>query len=183
MDIKSNFQQQELEWWSGVLALDDFEVVHQAEDRASQSVQFTVIPKVAAAVCPDCGTLQRQCHQKRDRDGIRDLPIGQRSVVIRVRVFEYYCPCCEKMFTPPCPAVAPGTHATERFLERATELIRHGDIQNAAAFLKVPEKTLERWYYEFVERRQQQPRADLKPITSIGIDELSQKKNTANSSP
>ena len=178
-----NFQQQELEWWSGVLALEDFEVVHQAEDRATQTLQFTVIPKVAAAVCPHCGTLQSECHQKRDRDGIRDLPIGQRSVVIRVRVCEYRCSRCEKMLTPACPAVAAGTHATERFLERATELVRQGDLQNAAAFLKVPEKTLERWYYEFVERRQQQPRADLKPITSIGIDELSQKKDTANSSP
>ena len=175
--------EQQLEWWSGVLSLEDFEVVHQVEDRASQSMEFTVIPKVAAAVCPHCGTLQHECHQKRDRDGIRDLPLGQRSVVLRVRVFEYRCSDCEKMFTPPCPAVAPGTHATERFLQRAAELIRHGDIQNAAAFLKVPEKTLERWYYEYVERCQQQPRSDLKPITSIGIDELSQKKDTANSSP
>jgi transposase len=69
-----------------------------------------------------------------------------------MRVFEYHCPRFEKMFTPPCPAVAPGTHATERFLERAAQLIRHGDIQNAATFLKAPEKTLERWYYEYVER-------------------------------
>lgn len=87
------------------------------------------------------------------------------------------------MLTPPCPAVVPGTHATERFLERAAQLIRHGDIPNAAAFLKVPEKTLERWYDEYVQRRQQQPAAHWKPITSIGIDELSQKKDTASSWP
>ena len=182
MNNSSSLSQQ-LEWWGDVLSLDDFEVVHQAEDRAGQSLLFTLIPKVAAAVCPHCGTLQKECHQKRDREGIRDLPMGQRSVVLRIRVFEYHCPRCEKMFTPPCPAVAPGTHATERFLERAAQLIRHGDIQNAAAFLKVPEKTLERWYYEYVERRQQQPPAQLKPITSIGIDELSQKKGIASSWP
>jgi transposase len=183
MKSSGNFQQQHLDWWSDALLLEDFEVVHQTEDQASQSLQFTLIPKVTAAVCPHCGTLQSECHQKRDRDGIRDLPMGQRSVVLRIRVFEYRCSRCEKMFTPPCPAVAPGTHATERFLERAAQLIRHGDIQNAAVFLKVPEKTLERWYYEYVERRQQQPQVDLKPITSIGIDELSQKKDTASSWP
>ncbi len=66
--------------------------------------------------------------------------------------------------------------ASQRFLERAAQFIRHGDIQNAAAFPKVPEKTPERWHHEYVERRQQQPPAHLKPITSIGIDELSQKK-------
>ena len=182
MSNSGNSQQQQLEWWSGVLSLDGFEVVHQIEDRATESLQFTVIPTVAAAVCPHCGTLQKQCHQTRDRDGIRDLPLGQRSVVLRIRVFEYHCPLCEKMFTPACPAVVPGTHATPRFLERAAELIRHSDIQNVAAFLKMPEKTLEGWYYQYVEQRQQQPQAHLKPITSIGIDELSQKKGTVSSS-
>ena len=78
MNNNSNLQQQQLEWWSGVLSLEDFEVVHQAEDRAGQSLQFTLIPKVAAAVCPHCGMLQKGCHQKRDRDGIHDLPMGQR---------------------------------------------------------------------------------------------------------
>ncbi|MFM9964126.1 MAG: transposase [Planctomycetaceae bacterium] len=66
-------QQQQLEWWGDVLLEEDFEVVHQAEDRAGQSLPFTLVPKVAAAVCPHCGTLQKECHQKLDRDGIRDL--------------------------------------------------------------------------------------------------------------
>jgi len=54
-------------------------------------------------------------------------------------------------------------------------------MQNAAAFLGVPEKTLERWYYDYVERQAQKAPAGLKPIKSLGIDELSLKKSTASS--
>ena len=83
----------------------------------------------------------------------------------------------DRYFTPPCPHVAPGAHATERFLEQAARLIRFSDIANAAAFLGVPEKTLERWYYDYVERQRQAPAAALQPITQLGIDELALKKS------
>lgn len=68
--------------------------------------------------------------------------------------------------------LAPGAHATERFLEQAARLIRFSDIANAAAFLGVPEKTLERWYYDYVERHRQAPPTPGGPIQQLGIDEL-----------
>jgi hypothetical protein len=66
-------------------------------------------------------------------------------------------------------------------LEQAAKLIRFSDIANVAEFLGLPEKTLEGWYYDYAERKTQQPPADLKPIKSMGIDELSLKKNTGSS--
>ena len=90
------------------------------------------------------------------------------------------------MLHAPWRSIAAGTHATERFLERAAAIVRHGvilsrDIATAARLCGVPEKTLERWYDDDVERQQRQPPPQLKPITSVGIDELSQKKDTASS--
>ena len=78
--------------------------------------------------------------------------------------------------------VVEGTPATERFLDRAAELIRHGDVSRAAQFLRVPEKTLEHWYYDWVERQPQATSTPALPITRIGIDELSLKKSTGSSS-
>ncbi len=170
-----------LAWWSGVLQLNEFEVVHQSEEIAEKTLRFTLIPQIGAAVCPHCGCLCRETHQTRDRDGIRDLPIGERAVVLRVRVNEFRCDACERCFTPPWHSIVEGTHATERFLERAVAIIRHSDLSNAARLCGVPEKTLERWYYDYVERQQRQPTPELKPITSVGIDELSQKKDTVSS--
>jgi hypothetical protein len=57
-------------------------------------------------------------------------------------------------------------------------------VANAARFFRVPEKTLERWYYDYVERRQQQTgESSTGKIRRIGIDELSLKKSTGSSSP
>jgi hypothetical protein len=45
----------------------------------------------------------------------------------------------------------------------------------------VPEKTAERWYYDYVQRRMKDPEKNLEPIQCLGIDELSLKKDTGNS--
>ena len=69
-----------LNFWDGVLPLDEFEVVQQTEDVAEKMLRFTVVPRLGAAVCPHCGGLCTETQQTRDRDGIRDLPIGERAV-------------------------------------------------------------------------------------------------------
>ena len=169
-------------FWTGVLNLEGFEVVHQQHDATEKVWRFTVVPTVAAGVCPDCGQVSTDRHQKCDRERIHDLPIGDSRVELTVRTFQYRCATCERCFTPPGTALAEGTHATERFLERCAQLIRTGDVRNAAAFFGLPEKTLERWYYDFLERRQQAAIQPAEPIRSIGIDELSLKKGDAGSS-
>ncbi len=89
---------------------------------------------------------------------------------------EFECGCGQH-FTPPIPFLGEGAHATERFLERATELIRTSDVANAAAFLGVPERTLADWYYDFLQRRPNPTGKPLKAVRRIGIDELRLKKN------
>ena len=55
--------------------------------------------------------------------------------------------------------------------------------QKCKTLVKVPEKTLEDWYYGYVERQQQRAaQSPAKPIRRIGIDELSLKKSTDSSS-
>ncbi len=171
----------ELDFWTRALHLPDLEVVHV--DKEAGKLFFTVVPSWGVGVCPKCGKPSSDVVQKRTREGVVDLPVGDKAVELKVRQLQYHCSICEQAFTPPCPGVAEGSHATERFLERAAALIRTGDIANAAAFFGVPEKTLENWYYKYVERQQKEPGSALKPIRRLGIDELSLKKSTGNSLP
>lgn len=166
------------QFWTQILDLEGFEVVSHRYEPEENVWRFTVIPDRCAGVCPDCGAVSQSIHQKRDRDGIHDLPMGEARVELRVRQFQFTCEFCEKCFTPECPFLAEGARATERFLECCARLIRTGDVANAAAFFGLPEKTLERWYYAWVERRQRQAEEPETPIRSVGIDELSLKKNT-----
>src|SRR5947209_3367592 len=103
---------------------------------------------------------------------MRDLPVGPQAVELVIRTYQFSCPDCQRCFTPAATVFAPGAHATERFLEQAARLIRCSDVANAAAFFGVPEKTLERWYYDYVERLRATPPTATRPIKRIGIDEL-----------
>ena len=148
------------------------------------SLQITVAAKIRMGVCPHCQSVAREVHQSRPAKDIHDLPLGKSPVRLKVLVDQYRCGHCRKAFTPAIAFLAEGSHATERFLARAAEMIGFGDIQNTAAFFRVPERSLGRWYADYVGRRTNSARTPLaKPVTRIGIDELSLKKSTASSSP
>ena len=173
-----------LSFWTELLHLPGFEVAHVYEDADLKRLFVTVVPKQSVGVCPHCGEVCDKVKQRRTRDGIQDLSIGRNAVELKVRIDQLECRSCERCFTPPLAFLAEGSHATERFLERAAQLIRQSDVRNASRFLGVAEKTLEDWYYDYVERQQQQAVAALpKPIRRLGIDELSLKKSSASSSP
>ena len=177
-------EQGRLAFWTKLLHLDGFQVVHEALTAPAEPLRFTVIPQTPVGLCPHCGQVCDSIHRRWESDPVRDLPIGQRVVELTVRVYQFWCDDCARAFTPPTPWLTPGGHATQRFLEHARQLIGFGDIANVAAFLHVPENTLARWYYDYVEWRRQQP-ADPspQPIRQLGIDELSLKKSTVSSWP
>jgi transposase len=165
---------------TGLLDLEGFEVVEAAHDRAAKVRRLTVAPTEAAGLCPHCGRASDDRHACHDRE-VADLPLGGWNTQLVVRSWQFRCDHCRKFFTPRHPALAEGAHATERFLERLAELAKGGDVSAAARFFGVAEKTAERWYYEHLERRRTEPRRDLHPVRSLGIDELSTKKGTGGS--
>jgi transposase len=160
-----------LDFWTEILHLDGFRVAHVSRGTPADPVRLTVIPTLPLGLCPHCRRATDTVHRRHDSGPVKDLPLGSQAVELIVRTYQFACPHCERFFTPAAPACAPAAHATERFLAQAARLIRCSDIANAAAFLGVPEKTLEKWYYDYVERQRQQP-GELQPIRQLGIDEL-----------
>lgn len=164
-----------------LLNLQGFEVVEAVADAPTQTYRLVVSPTEVLGVCPQCGRATAERHLCYDREVV-DLPLGGWKTELVVRGFQFRCPPCEKFFTPREPALASGAHATERFLERLAQLATQAEVCTAARFLGVAEKTAEAWYYDYLERRRQEPAQGLLPVESLGIDELSLKKDTANSS-
>jgi hypothetical protein len=104
------------------------------------------------------------------------------QVELNFMLFQFKCDRCGKYFTPRYPGLqTDGAHATERLLERLAELVSHSDVASAATFLNIPEKTAEDWYYDFLKRKQKEPAKGLQPVDALGIDEISLKKDSANS--
>ena len=169
-------EQDHLEFWTKTLNLPDFRVVHVRRDTSSDPLSLTVVPTMPLGLCAGCHRATDCIHRTLDSRPVKDLSVGSQAVELIVRTYQFYCQRCDCYFTRRYPALAEGAHATERFLEQAAKLIRFSDIANAAAFLGLPEKNLERWYYDYVERKNQESAAHFKPIKSLGIDELSLKK-------
>jgi transposase len=169
-------------FWTQLLCLPDYEVVYCHEEGDLQQYRLTVAPKHRLGVCPHCGAVSDTIHQTRTREHIKDLSISKNTVHLNVRVLQFECLSCGQHFTPTVPFLAQGAHATERFLERAAQLIRTSDVANAAAFLGVPERTLGDWYYDYLQRRPHPSGQQPKPVRRLGIDELSLKKNSSTTS-
>lgn len=171
-------EMQRLAAWTLALSLPGFRVVHESRGQPSDPVCFTVCPVEEIGICPHCGHACDTVHRRHRTSPIKDLPLGGQAVELVVSTPEYECERCERFFTLKYPAVAAGAHATERFLAHCARLIDFADIANVADLFGVPKRTMARWYYDYIQRQQQEPlAAPLKPIESIGIDELSQKKN------
>src|SRR5207249_395891 len=115
-------------------------------------------------------------HQTRTRAHLKDLSISNYTVELSVRVSQFECLRCGQRFTPAIPFLAEGAHATERFLERAAQLVRTSDLTNAAAFLGVPERTLGDWYYDYLQPRPHSSGQQPQSVRRLGIDELPVRK-------
>jgi transposase len=174
---------QALPFWTELLHLPDHEVVFFQKESDLGRYRFTVAPKHRIGICPHCKKASENVHQMRTREGIKDLSISKYAVELNVRILQFACERCGQAFTPAVPFLAEGAHATERFLDRAAELIRTSDLANAARFLGVPERTLADWYYDYVQRRPNPTGQQRKPVRHVGIDELSLKKNIGSLSP
>ena len=178
----------DMETLSELLNLEGFEVVEAAAEAGRKVYRLAVVPTEVVGLCPHCGSPTGERHACHDREVV-DLPPGGWRTELVVRMWQFRCGPCRKFFTPRHPALAPGAHATERFVGRLAELAGRSDVSAAAAFLGVAEKTAERWYYDYLKRRQAEPAGGngaaaegLKPVRSLGIDELSLKKGTGSSS-
>lgn len=169
-----------LQLYTELLGLVEFEVVHSQREAGEKAWHLTVVPRMAVGLCPHCGRISEERHECHQRE-VLDLPIGQCLTKLNLRLWQFHCVACGRFFTPHYQAIAEGTHATERLLERMAEMIGFSDIRNTARFFGVAEKTLERWYYDFLERKRKNSQEADPPIRSLGIDELSLKKSTGNS--
>jgi transposase len=165
-------QKEQLQFWTQLLHLDGFQVIHVRQDTPADPIRLTLLPNLPLGVCPSCHCSCDTIHRRLESSPVRDLPFGPQAIDLVLRSYQFRCLNCERFFTPSSTVFVPGAHATERFLEQAARLIRFSDLANAAGFFGVPEKTLERWYYDYVERQRQTPPTGPRPIKELGIDEL-----------
>jgi transposase len=107
-----------LAFWTRLLDLKEFQVVHVRQDTPADPVRLTLLPTTAVGRCPNCGRASDTIQRRSESDPVKDLPLGRHAVDLIIRVYQFACPHCGRFFTPTFAAFAPGEHATERFLDQ-----------------------------------------------------------------
>src|ERR1051325_11475071 len=101
-----------LPFWTDLLGLPDYDVLHCQAEADRRHYCFTVGPRHRVGICPRCGKVNETIHQTRTRERIKDLPISGYTVDLHVRVLQFACAACGACFTPAAPFLAEAAHAT-----------------------------------------------------------------------
>ncbi|MGK7874786.1 MAG: ISL3 family transposase, partial [Xenococcaceae cyanobacterium] len=101
----------------------------------SRQIEETLILSVRkekkTAVCHRCGRTSHRLHQNQGHL-VKDLPMGNREVVLRVNRRRFKCEFCQKPFSERLDFVGNKKRFTKRYAQMITEQVIHSDVNNIA---------------------------------------------------
>jgi transposase len=104
------------------------------------------------AICPRCGRRSHRLHQNQ-RYLVKDLPIGNREVILSVNRRRFKCENCQKPFSETLDFVGKKKSFTSRYAQSVTEkgAIKLIDwLEKAEPYYKKSVETIKRWFAEIV---------------------------------
>jgi len=133
------------------------------------AIILSVRAKNQTAVCPRCGQVSRRLHQNK-RHLVKDLPISNREVFIRVNRRQFKCEYCQKPFSERLDFVENKKSFTKRYARKITEQVIHSDINNVAKNNKLTTEQVESMVSYVAERAMS---IEVDGLRRLGIDEIS----------
>ena len=121
------------------------------------------------ANCPVCSQSSHHLHQNY-RYLVRDLPIGNREVMLRVNRRRFKCKNCRKPFNESLAFLEKKKNFTKRYAQSIAEQVVPSDINNVAKNNKLTEEEV--WSMVKTVANQILP-VDVKKLHKLGIDEIS----------
>ena len=141
-----------------------------------RSHNFYACEKTSAfEVCPKCGVPSSVVYDHR-MVTIRDSPVRDRMIYLKIKKRRFFCKPCKKPFTEPVPGVVKGQRTTQRLKRAVTWACENFiDLERVRKTFHVSSGFVFKLYYEQLELKR---RMRLYPWPStIGIDEHSFRRN------
>lgn len=144
-------------------------VIVENEIQTAETLIFTVKLSKKTAICPRCGKTSHRLHQNQGHL-VRDLPVGDKEVILKVNRRRFKCINCQKPFSESLDFVEKKKSFTHRYAETITKQVIHSDINNVAKNNKLTEAQV----WSMVESVAEKilPIA-VETLTRLGIDEIS----------
>ena len=126
--------------------------------------------------CIYCGNKAEKLHQNNELT-IRDLPLGEQALYLRINRRQMRCKKCGKKFTEELNYVSKKRTYTDRFRKKIVEEVLNSDIKNTAKRNGVSEQEIETMLKDLGEELRTEKPKDLK---RLGIDEIAMIKGQGN---
>ena len=137
----------------------------------SQRDEITlIVEKVSSAeVCPRCATLSRTIYDRR-WVSLRDEPVRDRRVWLRIKKRRFSCRPCGRPFTEPVPGVLPRRRTTQRYKRALLWAAENfSDLSRVKRYFRCSDGFLYQALYDQLERKR---KTRLYPWPkTLGIDE------------
>jgi len=122
------------------------------------------------AECPDCHSQSLRTKDRIERR-VRHASVGIEPTWLHLTVRKYHCQTCGRYFRARIPGLLPYRRSTEMF--RREIFVHHRDgisRQQLHRSRKIGSATVERWFHEYLERKERQFSSRRCPAV-LGIDE------------
>jgi len=151
------------------LLLPDLRLLQVRFPRHSGLIELHVEKTSAHEVCPRCATCCKAVYDRRWAT-VRDAPLRNKHVVMRIRKRRFSCRTCRKPFTEPVRGIRKGARSTERYRKMLLWACEtYADLKAVRQHFRCSAGYLYNALYVELERRQRMHRRDWPSI--VGIDE------------
>jgi transposase len=144
-------------------------VIVENEIQTAETLIFTVKLSKKTAICPRCGKTSHRLHQNQGHL-VRDLPICDKEVILKVNRRRFKCINCQKPFSESLDFVDKKKSFTHRYAETITKQVIHSDINNVAKNNKLTGDEVWSMVESVAEKILP---IDVENLTRLGIDEIS----------
>jgi transposase len=144
-------------------------VIVEDYKQTAETLILVVKSQTKTANCPCCGQCSHHLHQNY-RYLVRDLPMGDREVILRVNRRRFKCKNCRKPFNERLDFLGKKKNFTNRYAQSIAEQVVHSDIKNVAKNNKLTEEEV--WSMVKTVANKVLP-VDVKKLQKLGIDEIS----------
>ncbi len=132
-------------------------------------VMFTIEHEPRSLECPKCGSKEIILRGKKKRT-LRTIPIGKKTVFIKLRVQRVKCHICDKVRQVKIGFAEPLLSYTKSFERYANDLCRHMTILDVAIHLGVSWDVIKDIQKRYLKKHFGKPK--LKHLKRIAIDEI-----------
>lgn len=144
-------------------------VIVENEIQTAETLILTVKSSKKTVICPRCGQTSHRLHQNQGHL-VRDLPISNREVILKVNRRRFKCINCQKPFSETLDFVGKKKNFTYRYAETITQQVIHSDISNVAKNNKLTEDEVWSMVESVAEKILP---INVENLTKLGIDEIS----------